>query len=43
MCWNSGITGFTYDNEPFLLNEQMDKFAEENGLQRISRFHREII
>lgn len=30
-----------YDNEPFSF-EQMDKFAEENGLQRISDGHREI-
>lgn len=31
----------SYDNEPFSF-EQMDKFAEENGLQRISDSHREI-
>ncbi len=31
----------SYDNEPFSF-EQMDKFAEENGLQRISDCHREI-
>lgn len=30
-----------YDNEPSSF-EQMDKFAEENGLQRISDCHREI-
>lgn len=30
-----------YDNEPSSF-EQMDKFAEENGLQRISDYHREI-
>lgn len=31
----------SYDNEPFSF-EQMDKFAEENDLQRISDCHREI-
>lgn len=31
----------SYDNEPASF-EQMDKFAEENGLQRISDCHREI-
>ena len=31
----------SYDNEPFSF-EQMDKFTEENGLQRISDCHREI-
>lgn len=31
----------SYDNEPFSF-EQMDKFAVENGLQRISDCHREI-
>ncbi len=31
----------SYDNEPFSF-EQLDKFAEENGLQRISDCHREI-
>ncbi len=31
----------SYDNEPFSF-EQMDKFAEESGLQRISDCHREI-
>jgi hypothetical protein len=31
----------SYDNEPPSF-EQMDRFAEENGLQRISDYHREI-
>ena len=31
----------SYDNEPFSF-EQMDRFAEENGLQRITDCHREI-
>ena len=31
----------SYDNEPISF-EQMDKFAEENGLQRVSDYHREI-
>lgn len=31
----------SYDNEPFSF-EQMDRFAEENGLRRITDCHREI-
>lgn len=31
----------SYDNEPFSF-EQMDRFAKENGLQRITDYHREI-
>ena len=31
----------SYDNEPFSF-EQMDRFAKENGLQRITDCHREI-
>lgn len=31
----------SYDNEPFSF-EKMGKFTEENGLQRISDYHREI-
>ena len=31
----------SYNNEPFSF-EQMDKFAKENGLQRITDCHREI-
>lgn len=31
----------SYDNEPFSF-EQMDRFTEEKGLQRITDYHREI-
>lgn len=31
----------SYDNEPSSF-EKMDRFTQENGLQRISDFHREV-